>query len=139
MQDDFMKSECIIDELQTKTKTSSKPLTNSIQNDNNMFAVTDTYLIQSLENNIHQIFGSFIIICYQHRYLQAEIAHIIRSTISAFFPDVDVSNIQLPAESCAGYMRREELWTVSTAHQASFFFQSDRSRKIFRFEHRWNY
>ncbi len=49
----------------------------------------------------------------------AKIAPIIRSVLSTFFPDIDASSLDLPAQSCAGYMRREELKTISSAHQAT--------------------
>lgn len=32
---------------------------------------------------------------------------------------MDITTLKLPAESCAGYMHREELKTVSLAHQAT--------------------
>ena len=48
-----------------------------------------------------------------------KIAAIVRTVLSSLFPSVDVSTLRLPAESCAGYMRREELKTVSAAHQAT--------------------
>lgn len=49
----------------------------------------------------------------------AKIANIVREVLSSFFPNVDVSSLKLPGESCAGYMHREELKTISSAHQAT--------------------
>ena len=43
----------------------------------------------------------------------------IRNVVLAFFPDIDPSSLKLPGKSCAGYMRREELTTISTAHHAT--------------------
>ena len=49
----------------------------------------------------------------------AEIAPIIWSVLTCFVPDVDVSTLKLPASRYAGYMRREELKTLSMAHKVS--------------------
>ena len=49
----------------------------------------------------------------------AKIAPIIRSVLTCFVPGVDASTLKLPASTCAGYMRCEELKTVSMAHKAS--------------------
>lgn len=49
----------------------------------------------------------------------AKIANIVREVLSCFFPDVDVSTLNLPSKTCAGYMRKEELKTISSAHQAT--------------------
>ena len=45
----------------------------------------------------------------------AKIDRTIRSVLKTFLPSL---NIVLPSERCAGYMRREELNTLSTAHVA---------------------
>ena len=36
-----------------------------------------------------------------------------------FLPNLDIDRLRLPKEKCAGYMRREELKTISMAHKAS--------------------
>ena len=47
----------------------------------------------------------------------------IESTIKAilicFFPSLKLDSLQLPSESCASYMRRHELTTLSLAHKAT--------------------
>ena len=46
----------------------------------------------------------------------AKIASII---LKSFMPSLHVDELQLPGESCASYMRREELTTLNLAHTAS--------------------
>ena len=49
----------------------------------------------------------------------SKVASTIRAVLKCFFPNLDVERVQLPQERCAGYMRREELRTVSMAHKAA--------------------
>ena len=42
----------------------------------------------------------------------------IKDILSCFFPSLKLDSLQLPSESCASYMRRHELTTVSLAHKA---------------------
>ena len=49
----------------------------------------------------------------------AKIAGTIRSVLKSFLPTIDVDAVQLPGESCASYMRRQELTTVNLAHKAT--------------------
>lgn len=49
----------------------------------------------------------------------AKIGGIIKAILKTFIPSVDVELLSLPKERCAGYMRREELKTVSMAHKAA--------------------
>ena len=49
----------------------------------------------------------------------AKIATTIRSVLKSFLPTEDVDSLKLPGESCASYMRREELTTVNLAHKAT--------------------
>ena len=55
-----------------------------------------------------------------------KIRRIIKDVLIAFVPGVDVESLQLPAESCANYMRREELKTLCMAHQATLLSQADK-------------
>ena len=48
-----------------------------------------------------------------------KIADIIKTVIRCFFPAVDVDTLQLPKRSCADYMRKCELATISNAHKAT--------------------
>ena len=48
----------------------------------------------------------------------AKISSIIKSILENFLPPLDVDKLRLPGESCASYMRREELTTVNLAHNA---------------------
>ena len=47
----------------------------------------------------------------------------IVKAVKCFLPDCDVDNIKLPSERCAGYMRKDELTTISTAHKVSVLFK----------------
>ena len=49
----------------------------------------------------------------------AKIATTIRTILKCFLPSLDLKHLQLPRESCASYMRRYELTTVSLAHKAT--------------------
>ena len=55
----------------------------------------------------------------------AKISSTIRSILKSFLPSLDVDKLKLPGESCASYMRREELTTVNLAHNAANLLQSD--------------
>lgn len=46
----------------------------------------------------------------------AKISTTIQSVLKSFLPSLDVDKLKLPGESCASYMRREELTTVNLAH-----------------------
>ena len=48
----------------------------------------------------------------------SNIAGIIKATVECFNPCVDVKSLVLPQRSCAGYMCRDELRTISNAHKA---------------------
>ena len=48
----------------------------------------------------------------------AKIANIIKAVLKCFLPNLDTAKLILPKEKCAGYMRREELKTISMAHKA---------------------
>lgn len=54
----------------------------------------------------------------------AKISSTIRSILKSFLPSLDVDKLRLPSESCASYMRREELTTVNLAHNATSLLQS---------------
>ena len=54
----------------------------------------------------------------------AKVSHIIKSVLECFVPSLDVECLQLPKERCAGYMRREELRTISMAHKAYVLHES---------------
>ena len=53
----------------------------------------------------------------------ARAAEIVKAVLKCFLPDCDVDNIKLPSERCAGYMRKDELTTISTAHKVSVLFK----------------
>jgi hypothetical protein len=49
----------------------------------------------------------------------ARIAATIKAVLKSFLPSLDVESMQLPGESCASYMRRQELTTLNLAHKAT--------------------
>lgn len=50
---------------------------------------------------------------------------IIASELKTFYPSLDMDKLKLPGESCASYMRREELTTINLAHNATKLAESD--------------
>lgn len=55
----------------------------------------------------------------------AKISGIIKSVLKSFLPSLNVDKLRLPGETCASYMRREELTTVNLAHNAASLLKSD--------------
>ena len=49
----------------------------------------------------------------------ANIALIIKTILKTFLPSLRIDDLKLPGESCASYMRREELTTLNLAHKTS--------------------
>ena len=49
-----------------------------------------------------------------------KIKGIVQSVLKCMVPSADVGSLQLPSKSCADYMRRDELPTVSQAHKAHY-------------------
>ena len=52
-----------------------------------------------------------------------KVANVVKDVLKAFLPAVEVENLPLPQHSCASYMRRDELATLSNAHKASVICQ----------------
>ena len=48
----------------------------------------------------------------------AKIRNIIKAILKCFVPTANFDQLRLPSEGCAGYMRRQELKTVSMAYKA---------------------
>ena len=49
----------------------------------------------------------------------SKIADIVKAVVKCFNPSIDVQYLKLPQRACAGYMRKDELKTVSNAHKAT--------------------
>ena len=49
----------------------------------------------------------------------SKIETIVKDVLRCFHPTLDVTKVDLPKRSCASYMRREELKTISNAHKAT--------------------
>ena len=61
-----------------------------------------------------------------------KIAEIIKAVIKCFFPAIDVDGLQLPKRSCADYMRKCELATISNAHKATILSECASGGKGYR-------
>ena len=48
----------------------------------------------------------------------SKISDIVRSVLKCFSPDINLEDLKLPKKSCASYMRKEELKTISDCHKA---------------------
>ena len=57
----------------------------------------------------------------------AKIASVIKTILKSFLPSLNVESLQLPGESCALYMRREELTTLNLAHKATCLLEQTQS------------
>lgn len=55
----------------------------------------------------------------------AKVANTIRTILKSFLPSLDVDTLKLPGETCASYIRREELTTVNLAHNAAKLLESN--------------
>ena len=49
----------------------------------------------------------------------SKICTTVKMVLKCFLPNLNIDDLQLPKERCAGYMRADELATVSLAHKAS--------------------
>ena len=47
-----------------------------------------------------------------------KIRNIVKCVLETMVPSTEIDNLQLPGQTCADYMRREELPTISRAHKA---------------------
>lgn len=48
----------------------------------------------------------------------SKISEIVKTVVQCFNPSIDVQHLKLPQRACAGYMRKDELKTISNAHKA---------------------
>ena len=60
----------------------------------------------------------------------SKICMIITAVLKCFLPNLDTEHLQLPKERCAGYMRREELSTLSMVHKASAISEAAKTEKL---------
>ena len=60
----------------------------------------------------------------------AKISTTLKSVLKSFLPSLDVDKLKLPGESCASYMRKEELTTVNSAHNAASLLESNFQPKL---------
>ena len=65
---------------------------------------------------IRQLYYALLV----ERIAPKKIKGIVQSVLKCMVPSADVGSIQLPSKSCADYMRRDELPTVSRAHKADY-------------------
>ena len=60
----------------------------------------------------------------------AKIANTIKTILNCFYPSLDLNRFQLPSESCASYMRKYELTTVSLVHKAKSVLEQANSASL---------
>ena len=60
-----------------------------------------------------------------------KISTIIKTTLKSFFPNINTDELILPKERCAGYMRIDELSTISQAHKAAIVTENIQDGKRF--------
>ena len=60
-----------------------------------------------------------------------KISEIIKSVVKCFNPSIDVDCLKLPQRSCASYMRREEMKTICSAHNAAILCDQSNQKKPF--------
>lgn len=53
-----------------------------------------------------------------------KVAEIVKTVLETFLPSTDIENLPLPQKSCASYMRKEELVTITSAHKATVLCES---------------
>ena len=121
LQDDFMHTELEKEKVEEDNKNLRDKIT-SLEDEIEMCAVSENVDF-SFETKTGKQYSPTIRKLYYtllaDQVPPGKIATIIRSVLKCFVPDVDASSLKLPASRCAGYMRREELKTVSMAHKAS--------------------
>ena len=62
----------------------------------------------------------------------SKITDIIKTVVKHFNPDIDVNHLKLPSKSCASYMRKSELSTISAAHKATILCQHSAQNQGFK-------
>ena len=62
----------------------------------------------------------------------SKIADTIKTVVKCFNPSIDVQHLKLPKRACVGYMRSEELKTISSAHKAIVLCEHATESKRFR-------
>ena len=60
-----------------------------------------------------------------------KIADVIKSVLKCFDPSLNPEEISLPKKSCAGYMRKEELKTITDAHKSYALCDAASNKKVF--------
>ena len=130
---DFMKSEFLIDTMKNELLVREQEIKHlQVDNPNLSKAIQKesfTDIIKSGKKYSPQIRSLYYTLLAE-QIPPKKIKQIIQYVLSTFFPDIDISSLQLPGESCAGYMRREELTTVSNAHKATALMQDIDSGKM---------
>lgn len=62
----------------------------------------------------------------------SRISDIIKAVVKCFNPSIGIQHLKLPQQSCASYMRRGELKTISNAHKATILCEQASEGKQFR-------
>ena len=115
---------CVEDELLTETNESEEFSQEQKLSASHLATVKDGTLalcnFQTKEGNqmyshaIRQLYYSLL----ADQIAPAKISRTVTAVLNCFLSSVSTTSLQLPHERCAGYMRKEELHTISTAHKA---------------------
>ncbi len=122
VEDDLLESNSelseVVTSLQKETSTHGGAVSFSSDFDENGQLVNFSFLTKCggkfYSESIRQLYYSLL----ADQVPPAKIARTIKSVLKCFLPALNVDKLVLPRERCAGYMRREELKTLSMAHKA---------------------
>ena len=98
--------EAKVRELELHSHTEHKPF----------FIETTTGRRNQYSPIVRQLYYALLV----ERIAPKKIKGIVRSVLKCMVPSADVGSLQLPSKSCADYMCRDELPTVSRAHKAHY-------------------
>ena len=116
------------EEIAMLSTTSAVSLLGSVDESNDSF----TFCFQTKEGGkiytpaIRELYYSLL----ADQMPPAKIANTIKTILKCFLPSFDLNHLQLPSESCASYMRRHELTTVSLVHKATSVLEQANSESL---------
>ena len=133
LENDFLFSECTIDELLDYNE--EKPTTNSInpQCCTDRHTDVDTALMSTKTGKHYSLSIRKLYYDLLANHVPAsKVSSLVKSVIKCLCPHIDISKIQLPKEICTGYMRKKELLTVVMAQESYKICNDVSSKKPFQ-------
>jgi len=123
---DFMASEEVIDNMITENQKLCEIIA-SMQSEPESAEENSTMQSEKTNFSFERKKGKFYSGTIRKQYYNllanqvpaTKIASIVECVIKCFLPNIDLSTLQLPKETCAGCMRREEMATIAIAHKAN--------------------